>query len=175
MESQQQEVPSGQQNDEQFLTVLKELEMLKEDYVGRKIRIYGGWANQARLRFRISSLLIIGLSVCLPFLTTLREGIWISLVLPLVALVIAGLSSLNTFFRWEGSWKGFSQTRYTLEYLVKLWELKVIEAKHEKDAQKSVEMVVQATKELLDNVQSATSTEAEEFFKRVQIPKAPPS
>jgi hypothetical protein len=169
MESEQQ-VHSWHQTDERFISVLKELEAIKENFVVRKIHTYRGWAKQAQLRFRISGALIIGLSVCLPFLTTLK-GIWISIVLPIVALVIAGLSGLNTFLRWEANWRGFSQTRYTLEYLLKVWELQVIEAKYETDAQKSVEIVVQATKQLLDDVQSTTSTEAEEFFKRVQIPR----
>jgi hypothetical protein len=171
----EQRVLGGLQHDERFLFVLKELEMLKENFVVRKLHAYSKWATQARLRFRLSGALIISLSVCLPFLTTLREGIWISIVLPIVALMIAGLSGLNAFFRWESNWKGYSQTRYRLEYLLKVWELKVIEAKHETDTQKSVEIVVQATKQLLDDVESTTSAEAEEYFKRVQIPKTSPN
>jgi len=174
MESEQ-PAHSWHQNDERFISALKELEAIKEDFVVRKMHTYRGWAKQARLRFRISGALIISLSVCLPFLTTLREGIWISIVLPIVALVIAGLSGLNTFFRWESNWKGYSQTRYRLEYLLKVWELKVIEAGHETDTQKSVEIVMQATKQLLDDVEATTSVEAEEYFKRVQIPQTSPS
>src|SRR5436190_18395614 len=123
MENEQQ-VPGWIQSDERFISVLKELEALKENFVVRKIHVYSRVATQARLRFRISGALIIGLSVCLPFLTILKEGIWISIVLPIVALVIAGLSGLNAFFRWESNWKGYSQTRYKLEYLLKVWELK---------------------------------------------------
>ncbi len=160
-----------QQNDERFLSILKELETLKEGFVVRKIEMYRRSVKRARLRFRISGTLIIVLSACLPFLTTLREGIWISIVLPIVALVIAGLSGLNAFFRWESNWRGFSQTRYLLEYLLKMWELKVIEAKHETDPQKAVEIVVQATKQLVEDVQATTNAESEEFFKRVQIPQ----
>lgn len=174
MENEQQ-VLGGLQNDERFISVLKELETLKENFVVRKIRVYKSWAAQTRLRFRISGTLIIGLSACLPFLTTLKEGIWISIVLPIVALVIAGLSSLNAFFRWESNWKGYSQTRYKLEYLLKMWELKVIEAKHEMDTQKAVEIIMQATKQLLDDVEATTNAEADEYFKRVQLPKTSPS
>lgn len=170
----EQQVRGWIQRDERFISVLKELEALKENFVVRKIRAYSRRATQAQLRFRISGALIIGLSVCLPFLTTLKGGIWISIVLPIVALLIAGLSGLNAFFRWESNWKGYSQTRYRLEYLLKVWELKVIEAKHETDTQKSVEIVVQATKQLLDDVESTTSAETEEYFKRVQIPDASP-
>ena len=174
MENEQQ-VAGWIQNNGRFISALKELEALKEDFVVRKMHTYRGWATQARLRFRLSGALIIGLSVCLPFLTTLREGIWISIVVPIVALAIAGLSSLNAFFRWESNWKGYSQTRYRLEYLLKVWELQIIEARYETDTQKAVERVMQATKQLLDNVESTTSAEAEEYFKRVQIPKPSPS
>ena len=170
MENEQQ-VPGSVQNDQRFISILQELEALKENYVARQIQMYRRRANQARQRFRISGGLIIALSVCLPFLTTLREGIWINIVLPIVALLIAGLSGFSTFFRWESNWKGYSQARFKLEYLLTQWELKVIEAKHEPDAQKSIDIVVQATKQLLDEVQATTSTESEEYFQRVQIPK----
>ncbi|BCL80124.1 DUF4231 domain-containing protein [Ktedonobacteria bacterium brp13] len=170
MENEQQ-VPGWILNDGRFISELKELEALKENFVVRKIHAYSRRATQARLRFRISSTLIIGLSACLPFLTTLREGIWISIVLPIVAIAIAGLSGLNAFFRWESNWKGYSQARYRLEYLLKVWELKIIEARHATDTQKAVEIVVQATKQLPDDVESTTSVETEEYFKRVQIPK----
>lgn len=170
----EQKGPGQLQNDARFISALKELEALKEEFVVQKMLAYKRWAVQSRVRFRLSGALIIGLSVCLPFLTTLKEGIWISIVLPIVALVIAGLSGLNAFFRWESNWKGYSQTRYKLEYLLKVWELKVIEAKHEMDTQKSVEIVVQATKQLLDDVEATTSAESEEYFKRVQIPKTSP-
>ena len=162
---------SEQQKDERFISILKELEALKEEFVERKIQWYAKNARQAQMRFRLSGALIIVLSACLPFLTTLREGIWISIVLPVVALVIAGLSGLTAFFRWESNWRGFSQTGYMLEYQLKMWELKVIEAKHEMDAQKAVEIVVQATKQLLDDAQAATNDETEAFFKRVQMPR----
>jgi hypothetical protein len=160
MENKQQ-ILGGIQDDVRFISVLKDLETLKENFAVRKLRAYSKSSTQAQLRFRISGALIISLSVCLPFLTTLKEGVWISIVLPIVALVIAALSGLNTFFRWESNWKGYSQTRYRLEYLLKVWELKVIEARYETDTQKSIEI----------DVESTTSAEAEEYFKRVQIPK----
>jgi hypothetical protein len=163
-----------QQKDERFISILKELETLKEDFVVRKIKGYQKATRLARLRFRVAGVLIIVLSACLPLLSTLREGIWISIVLPIVALTIAGLSGLSAFFHWESNWRGFSQTRFMLEYQLKMWELRIIEAKYEMDPQKAVEIAMQATKQLLDETRSVTSDESEEFFKRAQLPKVAP-
>lgn len=163
-----------QQKDERFLSILKELETLKEEFVVRKIGGYRKATGLARLRFRTAGVLIIVLSACLPLLSTLREGIWISIVLPIVALTIAGLSGLSAFFHWESNWRGFSQTRFMLEYLLKTWELKIIEAKYETDPQKAIDTAMQATKQLLDETRAVTSDESEEFFKRTQLPKTGP-
>lgn len=162
----------GEQKDERFISILKELETLKEDFVVREIERYRKATGQARFRFRFASVLIIVLSASLPLLSTLREGIWISIVLPIVALTITGLSGLSAFFHWESNWRGFSQTCFALEYHLKAWELKIIEAKYEADPQKAIDIAMQATKQLLDEAHAVTNEESEEFFKRTQLPKA---
>ena len=91
-------------------------------------------------------------------------------VLPVVALAIAALTGLISFFRWENSWKDFSLTEYALEHAFWTWELSIVEARYEVDVQKAIDITIQATKQLLDQVQDANSTLGEEFFKRVQVP-----
>src|SRR6202171_4165308 len=92
------------QSDKRFLSVLEEMAHIKDDFVIRQLHWYKVHARTPMLFFRVSGVLIILLSVSLPFLTTL-EGLWKTIALPVISLLIAGLTGLNSFFRWESSWK----------------------------------------------------------------------
>ena len=102
-----------QQDNERFASILKELLSIKETYVLQQLHWYRKRVPKVRFYFRLTSTLIIIFSVSIPFLTTL-EGPWKSIVLPVVALMVAGLTGLSAFFRWEGSWKGYMHAQLTL-------------------------------------------------------------
>ena len=155
------------QSDKRFLSVLEEMTHIKDDFVIRQLHWYKVHARTPMLFFRISGVLIILLSVSLPFLTTL-EGLWKTIALPVISLLIAGLTGLNSFFRWESSWKGYRQTCLTLEYLLTMWELQIADARCQVDAQKGIDMALQATKQLITMARTNTSAEAEDYFKQVQ-------
>jgi hypothetical protein len=156
--------------DERFLAILTELTRIKDAFVGQKLSWYQAHAKTPMLLFRLSGVLVILLSVSLPLLATL-EGFWQTLVLPVVALFVAGLTGLTSFFRWESGWKGYRQAQFTLEYLLTTWELQITEASHQTDAQKGIDQALQATRQLLDATHTTISAEAEEYFKRVHIPR----
>jgi Protein of unknown function (DUF4231) len=155
------------QNNKRFLSVLEELTRIKEEFVVRRLHWYKTHARTPMLLFRTSGVLVILLSVSLPFLTTL-EGLWKTIVLPVISLLIAGLTGLNSFFQWESGWKGYRQTQFTLDYLLTQWELQIAEAKCQVDVQKGIDMALQATEQLISTTQTTTNVEAEEYFKRVQ-------
>lgn len=125
---------------------------------------------KVRRYFRFASTLIIILSVSIPFLATL-EGLWKSIALPVAALMIAGLTGLSAFYRWETSWKGYMNAQLTLEHMLWMWELRMTGAKHEIDPQKGIEKALNATEQLLRDTQGTITTEAEEYFKSVQVPQ----
>lgn len=158
------------QNDERFLSALAELTRIKDAFVAQRLHWYRVHARAPMLLFRICGVLVILLSVSLPLLATL-EGFWKTLVLPLAALVVAALTGLTSFFRWESGWKGYRQAQFTLEYLLTVWELQIAEASQHSDAQEGIDQACQATRQLIDATQTTVSTEAEEYFKRVQIPR----
>ena len=166
----EQKTGSYQQHDERFVAVLKELERVKQEYAVMELERYARRGQRASRLFRFSGALIIILSVSIPFLTTL-EGLWKTVVLPIVALMIAGLSGLNAFFQWENNWRGFIAAKLTLEHMLWTWELKITEAKHETDPQKGIEIAIHATEQLLNNAQVAIKAEMEDYFKRVQAPQ----
>ena len=168
----EQKTTGYQQDDGHFVSVLKELTHIKEAYASKQLQWYREHAPRVRLYFRVSSTLIIIFSVSIPFLATpTLGGIWKTIVLPVVALLIAALTGLSAFFRWESSWKEYIHAQLTLEHALWMWELKIIEAKHEMDPKKGIEIALHATEQLISDTQGTIIAEAEEYFKRVQVPQ----
>jgi hypothetical protein len=155
------------QSNKRFLSVLEEVTRVKDEYVVQQMNWYKEHTRTPMRLFRISGVLVILLSVSLPFLTTL-EGPWKTIILPAVSLAVAGLTGLNSFFRWESDWKGYRQTQLALEYLLTEWELQIAEAKCQIDIQKGIDIALQATRQLISTSRTTMSVEAEEYFKRVQ-------
>src|SRR5438093_1075543 len=58
------------------------------------------------LCFRAVGVLVIGLSVSVPFIAA-QNAPWKDPAVSAVALVIALLTGLNSFFRWEHAWQGY--------------------------------------------------------------------
>ena len=75
MMGQEQKVTVSQQNDGRFISLLEEVISIKEKYILREIKWYRADATTVRRYFLFSSVLIIFLSVSIPFLTTLEQGV----------------------------------------------------------------------------------------------------
>ncbi len=159
----------GYQNDEQFLKILGELERVKQGIVDTR-----GWykqhAPQQAIPFRVSGVLLILLSVSVPFIAA-QTASWKDTVVSLATLSIAALTGLSAFFRWEYAWQSYRQTQFALDRLLNMWDLKIVEAKHQADPQRAIEMAIRTTEQLLRDAASITNAEAAEYFKRVQMPQ----
>jgi hypothetical protein len=151
-----------------FNSILAELTELK-DRVVKTRNWYDRRAPRSMAGFRIVGVTVILLSVSLPFLGTL-EGAWRSVALPVVSLLIAGLTGVNAFLNWQQQWQSFRQTQFTLEYLLQRWELDVIQARYLPDEEDAIIMIYTATQKLLDQAREATASETSEFFKGTQLP-----
>lgn len=145
-------------------------EDIKNKYVVSVKEWFKSQARQSMILFRFSGVLIIILSVSIPFLVTF-EWVWKDIVLSIVALTIAGLTGINSFFKWESAWRGYRQTQFALEHLLAIWELKMIEAKNCTDLEEGLKMAMNATEQLLKETRGVTSTETEDYFKHVQMPQ----
>jgi hypothetical protein len=157
-----------QQLDKRFLSVLHEVETIKNTYVVEaQLQWYAKRVGLPRFFFNLSGILIILLSVSIPYLATL-EGPWRNIVLPIVALMVAGLTGLSSFFRWDTTMKSHIQAGLRLQYWLSLWDLQIIEAKHELNVERAIEKALQATQRLLENAQDTSSTETEEHFQFIK-------
>ncbi|HYT45828.1 MAG TPA: SLATT domain-containing protein [Methylomirabilota bacterium] len=161
-----------QQRNEHFISALKELTAIKDTYIVKnKIQWYKKHIERVGIFFRLSGVLVIILSVSLPFFTTL-EGFWKTTILPFVALLIAALTGLNAFFQWQSDWSGSYQAHIALEHLLSIWELRITEAKQETNVQEAIQKALKATEQLLDGAKEIAATETEGAFKNLQFPRS---
>jgi hypothetical protein len=147
---------------------LSELSRFKDDVI-KSIEWYKKQAPKQMVLFRTFGVLVILLSVSVPFLGTL-EGLGKTIVLPVVSVLIAGLTGINAFFNWQSQWQQFRLAQFTLENLVAKWDFEILLAKSEEDEERAIEMVVEATKDLMEQASRVTQAETADFFRGVQSP-----
>jgi len=126
-------------------------------------------AGRPKMAFRVSGVAIILLSLSIPFIAALKfEGK--DLLLSGLAVLIAIITSLGSFYKWEDTWRSYRQAETTLGRLLLLWDFNVIEARREADAGKGAEKIIAATQQLLESAHKVTSAETEEFFSKIEWP-----
>ena len=106
----------------------------------------------------------------MPFIAA-QTALWKDTVLSIMTLTIAALTGLGAFFRWEYAWQSYRQTQYALDRLLNMLAFKIVEAQHQADPQKAIEMALRSTEQLLADSATITSSETAEFFKHVQMPQ----
>jgi hypothetical protein len=157
------------QSGPRFTAIIEDLTLTKESYVKKNLDWYKSNATRPMLFYRASGVLLISLSVSVPVLAT-RQDFWMSTVLPVVSVIIAGLTALNTFFQWQSQWQKFRQSQFMLEYLLSCWNLEIVKARHEGDEDKAIEIAVAATAKLMQQTREITANETDEFFRGLRLP-----
>jgi hypothetical protein len=64
------------------------------------------------------------------------------LVLSIAAVLIAALTGLNAFFKWEDVWRSRRQTEFALGYLLAVWRLQILHALNEPDSVNAKELAI---------------------------------
>jgi hypothetical protein len=85
-----------------------------------------------------------------------------------------GLAMMGSTRRWVAGTVSVSRdtgVATVFLYLLTTWELQITQASHHTDVQAGIDRAFQATRQLLQATQTTISAEAEEYFKRVQIPR----
>jgi uncharacterized protein DUF4231 len=158
-----------QEGDGLFPSTLRELTEIANTVLVTQI----WFEKRARPRmvlFRTAGVLVIVLSVSVPFIAA-QTASWKDTALSIAALIIAMLTGLTSFFRWEQAWRSYRQTQYALEHFRVLWKLRIVEAKHHVSPEEAIKMAIKATDQLLLDARAITSVETSEYFKNVQMPK----
>ena len=154
--------------DEKLATLLKQLRPLVDNVVAAR-RYYLKRASRPKNAFRVSGVAVILLSLSIPFIASLQFT-GKDILLSAFAVLIAIVTSLGSFYKWEHTWRSYRQAESTLGHLLSLWDFRIIEATQETDTKKGMEKIIIATQQLLEAAHNVTSTETEEFFSKVEWP-----
>jgi hypothetical protein len=138
------------------------------------IAYYKDRAPKRRLAFRLSGFLLLVLSVSLPFLTWVAPESSQATVASSLSWVIALVAAASSFFNWQRTWQGYTQTQLTLQFLLTEWELKTAEARAAASAEEGVAILRDALKKLVTGVTEAVSQETAQYFEGVHVPQVQP-
>lgn len=112
------QVPTDREGDRRLAGAFEELSRMRDE-VARTKSWYEKHAKRSTIVFRSFGAAVIVLSVSVPFLGALGvDDAWKTAALSVVALAIAGLTGLSSFFQWQTQWQGFRQTQFALEHLL---------------------------------------------------------
>lgn len=152
--------------------VLQELTSFVDATVGNGRRWYAAHTFWPRLLFRSVGTAIIVLSVSLPLVATQPPSPHKDLAVSLIGILIALLSGLAAFFRWDESWKANISALMEIEHRQAVWELRILEARRAADGEQGVAQAVQATKDLLEEARKVDVGNTQAFFQNVRVPDA---
>ena len=151
--------------------LLAELRATVDEQVVATHSWYQQHAKIPRLLYRTSGTLVILLSISLPFLASLDYAAK-AVLLSAIALIIAALTGLNSFFAWEQTWRSRRQTEFALAHLLAQWEVKLAAANCVKDQAEKQSKYIEATEQLLVESRTIVASETEEFFSAAKWPQA---
>ena len=133
--------------------------------VMEEIDRYDNLADSERFWFRFIGILIIIFSVSIPFINSLKFKNQKEIV-SLVAICIAFLTSLNSFYNWSGSWEVYRNTEYRLKHEVWVWELEARKLSNQKSLtiENANTEAFKITKKLILESAKITLNENNSFF-----------
>ena len=122
-------------------------------------------APRARIFYRASGILIILLGVALPILAAFgKELVYKDLLVSISAGLIALLTGINSFFRWDVAWHGHIQAELTLDRLHKDWEFAIARAKAHPEVAEALKMAIEATEQFQTRVHVVVEAETKGYF-----------
>lgn len=122
-----------------------------------------------RVLFRGAGLVVVVGSLSLPAIaaSTMPNR---DLVLMVVSLAVAVLSSLNAFFRWDATWRSRTRAAYALQGLLATWEFNLAAARRSSEPE---QCALKATESLFKDAFALVGSETDEFFANIRWPEAP--
>lgn len=140
-----------------------------------------GLARTSHRWFRATGVAVILFGAALPVLTVIRFA-GEQAVVTILALALALLSGLRTFYQWDLSWRLYRQQDLAITVHLVRWETEMLDAIG-RGPSEGTEHAKAVTVRTLDGLREAGMAEFESFFanvtwptlaQQVQVPTAPP-
>jgi hypothetical protein len=165
LESQYSDCLGDNMSDETQSARFLALRMLVDQQIRPQYRWYSTHTLWPRLCFRCAGILVVIGSLTLPVIAA-QKG-WPPRVLTGVSLMVAVISSLSTFFKWDSTWQSRISTSAALRSLLAKWELSMESAG---TAEKPDDAALAATEKLFDDAFNIVGSETKQFFATVKWP-----
>jgi hypothetical protein len=156
----------------QFFTAVEERGSLPA-----RIKYYELRGPRRRALFRISGVMVIAFSSALPVLASFGTS-WFSAgskdaLVAVIAALIALLTGLNSFYRWDATWRSYTQTLFTLYAIRAEWESQCTEAEVllKVNPAEAVTVLRAARDKALADAESAVRGEMQEYFSKQSCPE----
>jgi hypothetical protein len=153
---------------------IDELYEIKSRYVDAMLHWYRDHVTWPRVVFRLAGLMVIVLSLAIPFLAA-ANGKYLSVGVPIASFSIALITAMNSFFAWQKVWEKRISVCLTLEGLIAAWETEIAAAKRDSDPATSFDKALKATQDLIDKTRAMTVAETGAFFSTIKFPESPSS
>ena len=138
------------------------------------ISYYESRTPRKRIWFRATGIMVILFSAALPVLAAFGERVVGNtakdIVVAVVAAMVALLSGLNTFFRWDATWHGYTHSLFELYRIRAEWESGRAAALTAPDHAEGLEALHQAQARAIGEAYAVARSEMAEYFSRQSFP-----
>lgn len=151
---------------------LDDYRKLAHDCVKKLQERYHWRANWHRRIFRASGILIILVSSGLPLLAAFsypRKDV----VVAIAGVVIAAITALRTFYRWDEVWAVLRRTHFDLAHAHNIWQVDFRRAEAAADPAERERLAYEATKALIERADKIRGDESERYFGSLSFPPQP--
>jgi hypothetical protein len=149
---------------------LQEMARVVNDYVQEAHDWYQRKKRLPRQLYRVTIATTVILSSSVPFLASF-EGRGFRLAVGVIGVIIAVVTGLGGFYRWETTWQVFALAQADLEYALRVWELRMAEADSKEEHGARLALAKEATQEVMEEGRRVRASETEEFFRGVMRPQ----
>lgn len=129
-------------------------------------------APRHRSAFRLLGIVVVLLSVFLPVIVALENKIpKQKYIVIITSLIIALATGINSFYRFDVSWKGYISAQMQLESERNAWEAEIAEAKALPNPIQQLNNAKLVTESFISGVNEIIKTETTGYFKVQNMPK----
>jgi hypothetical protein len=156
--------------DKQLETLFADLKKHKQEQVDPQITWYREHRTWPRIIFRAVGTTVILTSLIIPVIVNIEINNEKEIT-TVLSLLVAALTGLNAFYRWQELWESRSTTYKLLLHSQGRWEMELLKAKHEENVETAKSIATKATELLIEEVSGITQKETISFFKNISFPK----
>jgi hypothetical protein len=159
---------------EAFLSALKEESFFKDESTEGSVLWYIAYykkgAPRRRWAFRTGGFILLFLSISLPFLTQMAGKEHQAQIASTLAWLIALVAAANSFFNWQKTWQGYTQTQLKLQFALTEWELRTAEARAASTDEEGLALLKESLEKFTKAVSESVSNETAQYFEGVKVP-----